>query len=188
MKSRNMKMNRREALKTSGLILGYTVTAGTVAAVMNGCAADPALDWAPKNLTVDQALFLDELSEMIIPKTETPGAKDALVNRFIDEILDTYSAEDKAEHLAELDAMMLSVNEEYGKKFIKCSPEDQKAVLDAWVADKKSNMFPQIKEWTVVGYCTSEAGATEHLYWDPVPGAPFQGCIDFDEVGKTWAL
>jgi len=44
-----------------------------------------------------------------------------------------------------------------------------------------------MREWTVTGYCESEAGATEHLEWNPVPG-PFRGCIDFEEVGKTWAI
>jgi hypothetical protein len=39
----------------------------------------------------------------------------------------------------------------------------------------------------MLGYFTSEVGATQVLRYDPVPGA-YHGCIPFEEVGKTWAI
>jgi len=185
-------MDRREALKTSSLLLGYTITAGTAAAVLNGCSADPSIDWNPTNLNARQAVLLAELVETIIPATETPGAKDALVDRFIDAVLDCYPAEEKDKFLQQLDAFDKDMQENHGKSFVKADDETRKMAMNALVAasekDPASNMFRQLKEWTVTGYCTSEVGATEHLNWNPVPGAPYQGCIDFSEVGKTWAL
>lgn len=185
-------MDRREALKTSSLILGYTITAGTAAAVMSGCQADPSLDWTPNNFNVHQAVLMAELVETIIPETDTPGAKTALVDRFIDAILDCYPEEEKQDFLSKLDAFDASVKKEHGKTFVKMEAQERKTVMDALVAaseaDRKSTIFARLKEWTVTGYCRSEKGATEHLVWDPVPGAPYQGCIDLDSVGGIWAI
>ena len=185
-------MKRREALKTSSLILGYAITAGTAAAVMNGCKADPALDWTPINLDVDQARLVGEIAEMIIPETDTPGAKAAMVDRFIDAILDTYAEEDKLEMIASLSSFDEKSENSFGKPFIKCHAEERIAIMDQMLDESQAtegkHIFDRVKEWTVVGYCTSELGATEHLVWDPVPGHPYQGCIDFSEVGKTYAI
>ena len=184
-------MNRRDALKTSSLILGYSLTAGTAVAVLSGCQADPALDWTPVNLDKKQALLVAELCEIIIPKTETPGAREALVDRFIDAILDAQEPEVKETFLTKLTELQNSIKEQFGKPLYKCDEEQKKLLVQQMFESSDRNdrhdLFRMIKEWTVVGYCCSEAGATEHLEWDPVPG-PYQGCIDFSEVGKTWAL
>jgi hypothetical protein len=42
------------------------------------------------------------------------------------------------------------------------------------------------KELTLLGFFTSEPGATQVLQYDPVPGA-YHGCVPLEEVGKTWA-
>lgn len=43
-----------------------------------------------------------------------------------------------------------------------------------------------MKELTLVGYYTSEVGATEELTYVRVPGR-WEGCIDFSEIGRAWA-
>ena len=83
-------MDRREALKASSLILGYTLTAGTAAALLQGCKAETKSDWTPKTLSQEQADLLAEICEAILPKTDTPGAKDALCHRYIDEMLTNF--------------------------------------------------------------------------------------------------
>ena len=44
-----------------------------------------------------------------------------------------------------------------------------------------------MKELTLVGYYTSEPGATEELRYEQVPGR-YEGCIPFSRVGRTWAV
>jgi gluconate 2-dehydrogenase gamma chain len=46
--------------------------------------------------------------------------------------------------------------------------------------------FLMLKELTMTGYFTSEEGATQVLRYEDVPGV-YQGCIPFEDVGKTWA-
>lgn len=47
--------------------------------------------------------------------------------------------------------------------------------------------FRTMKELTVVGFYTSEIGATRELRHEPVPGR-YEGCIPFSDVGRTWAV
>ena len=53
--------------------------------------ADP--NWKPAFLSEDQNETLIALSDMISPATDTPGAKEALVNRYLDLVLTGESAE-----------------------------------------------------------------------------------------------
>ena len=50
----------------------------------------------------------------------------------------------------------------------------------------KEKFYMTVKELSVGGFCLSEAGATQVLKYDKVPGE-YRGCVPFEEVGKTWA-
>ena len=47
--------------------------------------------------------------------------------------------------------------------------------------------FRMMKELTLLGYYTSEAGATRELRYEPVPGR-YDGCVPFTTIGRTWAV
>ena len=79
-------MNRRDALKYTGVAFSYAATAGSLAAFMQSCQADVSTDgWTPKTFTKDQVEMIAEFGETLLPATDTPGAKDVLVHRFLDE-------------------------------------------------------------------------------------------------------
>lgn len=80
-------MKRRDALKSTGLVLGYSLSAGTIAAVMNGCKAPTETGWMPTTLDKGSVDLIAEIAETILPATDTPGAKDVLVHRFVDEAI-----------------------------------------------------------------------------------------------------
>jgi len=78
------QITRREALKRAGYVLGFAVSAPVISAVLNGCKAKPDLAFKPVFFTEDQARLLGEISDIIIPRTDTPGAKDVGVPSFMD--------------------------------------------------------------------------------------------------------
>ncbi len=193
-------MNRREVIQRTALVLGYTLSAPIAAAVLNGCKAKPNLTFQPKFLNEEQAQLVSALAETIIPKTDTPGAIEAGVPGFIDDILATvYSPEQQknfTDGLAEL-------QKEFD--FVDATPEEQLAFVQKknqealtgssgaasegwWAAGTggKKPFFLEIKELTISGFFTSEAGATQVLQYNQVPG-PFKGCVPLAEVGKAWA-
>lgn len=193
-------MNRREALRRTAWIMGGAVSAPAIMGILKGCAAKPTVDWKPVFLSQDQAVLVSEVAEIIIPKTDTPGAKETGVPAFIDLMLrDVYSKEDQDRYLQGLKDFDEAAKKEYGDPFIELSPEQQtafvKKVHDEAIAEEKSDKKPEkrpfilmTKELTMLGFFTSEAGATKVLQYEAVPGS-YKGCIPLSEAGngRTWA-
>ncbi len=199
-------MNRREAIQRASLVLGYAITGPTLAAVLNGCKATPELSYTPSFFNEDQARAIETLAEMIIPKTETPGAKDVGVPGFIDALVkEVYSKEQQEKFLNGLAKFNEDAQKTYGNGFIDCSAEEQAAHFkkhhDEAVAKAGSGgstgwwntgsgaeqpFMLKIKELTILGFFTSEPGATQVLQYNQVPG-PYKGCVPLAEVGKAWA-
>jgi gluconate 2-dehydrogenase gamma chain len=192
-------MNRREALQRAAWVLGYAISVPTMTAVLNGCKAKPDLAFAPTFFTADQAALIAEVSEIIIPKTDTPGAKDVGVPQFIDVLVrDCYKKEDQDNFLKGLDEFDKGAKDAYGDAFMDLDSGKQveyvtkvhgdmiAATKGVDMRDKPRPFMHSMKELTVVGFFSSEPGATQVLQYDPVPGA-YKGCIPLSEVGKTWA-
>jgi hypothetical protein len=195
----NQLMDRREALRKTALLMGAAVSATALAGIMQGCKATPELTYTPSFFTEDQARIISELAQTIIPKTDTAGAKEAGVPGFIDQILkECYKKEDQDKFIAGLTEFEAAAKAAHGDSFIYLSPEKQlafvkaqnEAAVNAVKADP-SQPRPFIltaKELTLLGFFTSEPGATQVLQYEAVPGS-YKGCIPLSEAGngKTWA-
>lgn len=193
-------MDRREALRRTALLMGGVVSAPAIMGVLKGCTAKPGLDFKPEFLNADQATVISQISEIIIPRTDTPGAKDAGVPSFIDQMLkEVYSKEDQDRFTSGLTAFNEQARTEYGEDFADLDEEDQTAFVkkahdEAIKAEKTIKPVPprpfilMMKEMTMLGFFTSEPGATQVLQYVPVPGA-YKGCVPLSEAGngKTWA-
>ena len=191
-------MDRREVLKVSTLILGYSLTAGAAAALLGGCKAETARDWTPKTLSNQEADMPAEICETILPKTDTPGAKDALCHRYIDEMLTNFYAKDKQEYYkSSLKTFDEKSKEKYSKAFVALNTNEREAIMADLVEESKNykdetgdkpHIFKAVKQATISGYFTSEVGAKGGLCeFLPVPG-PFKGCIEYSSVGKAYVL
>ncbi len=195
----NQLMDRREALRKTALLMGAAVSASALTGILQGCKATPELTYKPVFFTEDQARMVMEVAEIIIPKTDTPGAKDAGVPGFIDLMLkDCYKKEDQDRFIAGLTSFDEEAKKAYGDSFIYCKPEQQvefvTKVHAAALAEAKENkeakrpFILMAKELTLLGFFTSEPGATQVLQYIAVPGS-YKGCIPLAEAGngKTWA-
>jgi hypothetical protein len=193
-----MKMDRREALKATTLFLGYTLTASTAAAILNGCKADKSIGWEPKTFSVDQGELLAEVCEAIFPKTDTPGAKDALCHRWIDEYVTNFKSDEEKTYLKEsLSKFDKASKDKYSKAFVSLNPSEKDTILGVLAKEaqdykddsgKKPHIFSFVKNTTVSGYFSSEVGATGGLLdFKPVPG-PYQGCVPYTDQMKTYVL
>lgn len=192
-------MDRREALKRTAWLMGGAVSAPAILGVLKGCAAKPSIDWKPVFLSENHGVLVSQVAEIIIPKTDTPGAKDVGVPGFIDQVVnECYSKEDQDKFVSSLKAFDDEAKKEYGDSFADLDAEKQSAFVkklhDAAVNtdDTGTGMsrpfILSLKELTMLGYFTSEVGATQVLQYLPVPGA-YKGCIPVGEAGngKTWA-
>lgn len=191
-------INRREALRRVGALLGGIVSAPTVAGVLSGCERMTGPDWSPETLTSAQNQIVDTISEIIIPTTDTPGASAANVNRFIDAIVgESYLPEDRDRFLKGLDKLDARCRDDYDAPFVECTDEQQRALVgelddetfgsDASEFDRDAPpFFRMMKELVIVGYYTSEIGATQELKTNTVPGY-YDGDVPYEKVGRAWA-
>jgi hypothetical protein len=194
-------MNRRDAIKQTALLMGCAVSAPALASLLSGCQPNRQPDWIPDFFTPEQGQNLAELCERIIPATDTPGAKDVLVHRFIDQVLGTcYPAPARNAFRQGLDQAEGRCLELHQKSIAQCGPEELDALLTELaqqVATQKEEAQPgepmpfflALKEICIVGYLTSEVVGTELLAYDPVP-QQYQGCIPIDKAsgGRQWTL
>jgi len=191
-------IDRREALRRAAMLLGGVLSAPVVAGVLAGCETRRVPDraWRPRALSPDQAELVATIAEHILPETDTPGARAVGVHRFIDTMLaDAYPARERQRFLAELEDMDARARRACGRAFLECGGEQQRALLDDLDRDafglpaggSDLPFFRTMKELTLVGYYTSEVGATRELRHAPVPGR-YDGCIPLAQIGRTWAV
>ena len=198
-------MNRRELLQRVAWLMGGTISAPAVLAVLNGCSPKPSAGWHPLFLSQQEGAIVEEVAELIMPRTDTPGARDVGVPAFIDVILkDVYPAEDQARFVSGLKDFDSDAQRAHGKPFLELKPEQRLAFLqkthdvaavaeqtqfqDVLPADRERPFVLMMKELTLLGFFTSQAGATKVLQYEPVPGG-FQACIPIAQAGngKQWA-
>ena len=190
-------IDRREALRRAALLIGGMLSAPTIAGVLAGCESRhaDATTFVPRALTEDQLELVATMAEHILPTTDTPGARAVGVHRFIDTMLaEYYPAADTQRFvsgLADVDARAHRLAE---RRFLDCSPAQQVALLEtldreafSMLAAAPTPFFRTLKELTLVGYYTSQPGATQELKYARVPGR-FSGCVPLTAVGRTWSV
>lgn len=187
-------MNRREALSSVALLLGGTIIGSS--AFLSGCKTS-GTD-AGISFTADDISFLDEVAETILPATSSPGAKEAKVGQFMTVIVkDCYEPKDQTIFMEGMKKLDEASKKKNSKSFLDSTPEQRHNLLvelDAEAKDYQKNKkeedpnhyFRMIKELTLWGFFSSEAGATKALRYVAVPGK-YEGCIPYKKGDKAWA-
>ncbi len=179
-------MDRRQVLKllTSAAFLpAFSFEALSVFRTVHAqIAQTPGL----RTLNPQQNATVITITELIIPQTDTLGAKGVKVNEFIDLILTEWCDEADTKRflsgLAEVDARS---QKQFGQNFVECSEAQQTSLLKTLddesmtlrekikAADEDSeaptNFFEGIKKLTLIGYYTSEVGFEDELHRSIIP-------------------
>lgn len=187
-------IKRRAALKRAAWIMGGVISAPTVAGILNGCTPQPELTWTPTFFSEDQARLVGEIAEGIIPETDTPGAKKLGVPSFIEEMVSVvFPEEAQDEFMKGLEIFENDCKDQLGASYISLDSEKKKVFLkqkndELKGHNSKNAFFRMVKELTVVGYFTTEFGATQVLQYQAIP-VEYHGCLPIGEAGngKTWA-
>ena len=190
-------MDRRVALQRIGALMGGALSASTIAGVLGGCSASTeGTRFVARTLTNGRDELVGTVAELIIPETDTPGARVARVHEFIDNMLtDWYDEEERSAFLAGLSDLELRAAEDGGDSFLSLNQDSQIALLTsmeeeayAWQEEGQGGeapFFNTIKSLTLFGYYTSEVGATQELR--VMPMGEYRADVPFDEIGRAWA-
>jgi glucoside 3-dehydrogenase (cytochrome c) hitch-hiker subunit len=205
--SDNNLMNRRELIQRVAMLMGGAISAPAVLGVLNGCSPKPSgASWTPQFLSKEEGAVVVDVADLILPRTDTPGAREVGVPAFIDVILkDAYPAEDQARFVSGLKDFDAEAQRTHDKPFLELPQAQRMAFLqkvhdEATAAEKtqadsevppserKRPFVLMMKELTLLGFFTSQVGATQVLQYVAVPGG-FQACIPLARAGngKQWA-
>lgn len=188
-------MNRREAISSVALLLGGTLIGAE--AFLSGCKTSDK-GAAGFNLSKDNITFLNEVGETILPATATPGAKEAKVGEFMSVyVKDCYEEKDQTIFLEGFKKLDEAAKKKSGKSFLDSTPEQRHDLLVDLDKETKeyqkakkdtdpNHYFKMMKELTLLGFFTSEVGATKALRYVAVPGK-YEGCIPYKKGDKAWA-
>tara|TARA_R100001143_G_scaffold63591_1_gene73033 strand:+ start:55423 stop:56019 length:597 start_codon:yes stop_codon:yes gene_type:complete len=197
MKSGNTdQITRKDAIKRTGYILGGVIFAPNIIGLLNGCTPNRNVDWKPVLFNEYEAKLVTSLADIIMPKDDYPSASEVGVPSFIESMVtQVYNDEQRDIFLMGLNKFGSFAKETLQTDFSDSLDEDRyrftyeqnKAALKMRSdSENASPFFLMFKELTILGYFTSESGATQTLRYEPVPGY-YSGCMPFSEVGKTWA-
>lgn len=145
--------------------------------------ATPAVS-APVFHTKSEFALLDQLTELIIPTdAHSPGAREAKVAAYIDQLLTEAPAQEQANWRRDLAAVDAEAREQHRKPFLECSAAEQDLVMKKMAEGEMSpktdlhRFFIRLKSRTQSGYYTSSIGLLKDLqYKGIVPIAAFPPC------------
>ncbi len=133
-------------------------------------------DWKPVFFNAHENETAIVLSELIIPQTDTPGAKAALVNRWMDKLLAASAPARQASVTVALGWFDTYAKKTQSAEFVKLAPAKQIAILETVSKNGADGhqQFQTIKSFTSSIYYATEIGVNELNKGGRVPTGP--GC------------
>ncbi len=202
-----MDLRRRDFLMQLALAAGGTLSSGCTRFLASR-GPGPTPPASRSVLSRDERETVAIAAELVIPTTDTPGARAAGVPEFIDMMLaDWFDDGERASFRAGLARLDALARERSGASFAAAGEAVQTALLGELEGEALAvppgsgpslmrNMSPQravppvfftaLKELVLVGYYTSEIGASQELAYEPISDA-YRGCIPLARVGRAWA-
>lgn len=169
-------IDRRAAVQRISLMFGGALSTQLTSALMGEVTNNgPSVD-----VTDAMEALLAEVADVIIPETDTPGAKEAGAHEFIIRVMrDCYELEPQQKFYAGLARIDERSQAAYQKTFVELTRPEQIEIITE-TAKKDKGYFKQIKQLTQVGYFSSEIGITENLQYMPIPGR-FEGDVPYEK-------
>ncbi len=144
-----------------------------------------------KNLKIDgdQEQLMAELAETILPKTDTPGAKDLNATLFtllmIDDCMDKDGQKKFVRGMKDFEKAAKS---KLGTDFVEAPADRRLAFVTAQDQNKEESdlhfFYSTVKRYTVQAYTTSQYFLTKVQVYELVPGR-YHGCVPLKPAPKT---
>jgi gluconate 2-dehydrogenase gamma chain len=174
-----VQTDRRSLLRAAILMVGGLAVAPDLA-----CAAGPAFFGAAERSN------LDLLCETLIPRTDTPGAVDAGVPAFLDGLMANWaSPEHQAAFRGTLGRLAQAAQADTGKPLAALSPAERTRwfqAQDAALLGAEDPGYRQFRRLVLTGYYFSEAGATQELRYELIPGS-WDPAVPVTADTRAWA-
>jgi Gluconate 2-dehydrogenase subunit 3 len=189
-------ITRRDAIQRVAALMGGVALVGgdrVLAIVQDDRARTAATAGGVGEFTPADVAFLDEVADIILPETSTPGAKAARTGAFMAlMVTEAYGDDDRKvfrDGTKQLDEACRRMN---GAGFEEASPAQRLALLETLDREQKAHTgapahyFRMMKELALLGYFTSEIGCRQAQRYVESPGR-FDPCVPYRAGEKAWA-
>lgn len=189
-------MNRRNYLRSVFSLGGLAITFFSV------------FKWANINRPLDdnklwqKKAIIAELVELIIPSSDSPGAKASAVHIYVITVMSNCNnARQQHIFLSGIESLEKYTKSMFGIGFLQCSSRDMHEALQ-YASNREGSannllnkvksrlwgqpFFSKLRELTVEGYCMSKLGSTQGLAYDYIPGS-YEACTIIKQNQKSWA-
>jgi len=182
-------VDRRDMMKIIALGSAAMLPLPSLAEPLAAAATTP---YAPKFFSPGELELVATLGELILPQTDTPGARGAKVHEHVDLVLSEETEDVRHDFRDGLVWLERRSHEVYGHGFLQLDPEKQTAILTR-ISDRKelrpddergNQFFADLRKRVVFSYYTSEIGLRQELtykgkqvlgHWDGCPHADKHG-------------
>jgi hypothetical protein len=180
-------MDRRHLLKGIGVVVLYSSFPAVLGEFLSSCnSKDKKL--RAGFFSVDEFNLLEQVCDIILPRTSTPGALDIQLPYFIDMVLkECVSREDQQL----IKNGLRNLNKNNGTAFSSLTEDEKKQLIkitdeNAFKDDAGRAWFRIIKKLSLIGYFTSQEGMTKALNYVKIPGK-YEACIPYKKGEKAMA-
>lgn len=180
-------MNRRHLLKGMGVIALYGSFPAVLSEFISSCnVKDKKL--RAGFFSDDEFHLVEQLTDILLPKTNTPGALEVQAPYFIDLVVKDCMSHDDQQLIKK---GLQQTDRRTKKKFSSLSMEEKSDVVKkideaAFNGEADEAWFRVIKKLTLIGYFTSQEGMTKALNYVKIPGQ-YKACIPYKKGDKALA-
>ena len=184
-------IERREILRRAAWMLGGAISAPAALAILQGCSAKEGAPGAAtpslKFLKADQFAVITEIAEIMIPKTDTAGAKDAGVPAFIDVVLDAVYDQESKDRFNAGYTEFATAAKAGGTAFLEQEPAGRVALVKSTLETALNGQHDpkpfilMTRELALLGYFTSQPGITQNMTYEAVPTV-YHGCVPVSQM------
>lgn len=180
-------MKRRSLLKGMGAIALYSSFPGVLAQFASSCKSK-SIPAGAEFFSVDEFQLLQQVTDILLPKTATPGALETGVPHFVDLVVKNCMTPDDQKLIQN---GLQQLNGRQGAEFSSLSDKEKKSIVSqldaaAYKNEADKAWFMIVKKLSLIGYFTSEQGMTKALNYVKVPGN-YEACIPYKQGSKAMA-
>ena len=191
-------MDRRKALGNIGQGIGTIIVTPSIVSIFQRCQSSKTFN--PTFFIAEDFNLISRLMEIIIPKTDIPGAIELKLPEFVDNYIDAVWDKKSKENINKSLKLFKDVAKtKFGQKPTRDLTFDElDKLLDKFLKSKNINsdeekiaasFTTELRNLTINAFRTNEYIGENVLAYQPVPGRNV-GCVDLDEAtgGKAWSL
>jgi hypothetical protein len=181
-------MKRRTVFK-------YLAAATAAAWMLPSCISDPkkvSISLNRLRITPEEEDLVGDIADVIVPQTETPGARAVGAHLFtlvmVDDCMDK---EGQEKYLAGMRSFEREVRSATGQSFSDASADKQSEILAAFeeklddASDEVKAFYRATRRYVIQGYTSSQYFLTEVKPYQLVPGPHYDGCAPVTSDKET---